>query len=186
MTRTEVIQAIISSLASKDIALFSTGMISREAFSQSDREGNFYMLGSMGLTSAVALGIAIAKPSRKVIIVEGDGSALMGLGNLALIGSQKPRNLHHIVIDNEAYESTGGQPTLTSIVDLSQVASACGYSLVKKVEKLADLASTLPIFLNSDGPTFLLVKTKLSSKKEPPRVSLPPNEIKERMVGFIR
>jgi len=184
MNRTEAIQTVISSLGKKDIALFTTGMISRDAFSLGDREGNFYMLGSMGLLSAFALGIALNSPY-KVVIVEGDGSALLSLGTFALIGSQKPENLHHIVIDNEAYESTGGQPTITNIIDLAEIASACSYRTVKKVEHLTDLVTALPKVLNSVGPSLLLIKVALSDRK-PARVTLSPVEIKERVEGFLR
>ena len=185
MNRTEAVEAIISSLAEDDIALFTTGMISRQAFSTRDREGSFYMLGSMGLLSAFALGIALNKPSRKVVAVEGDGSALMSLGNFALIGSEKPKNLFHIVIDNESYESTGGQPTITGIIDLDQVASASSYSLVRRIDSLHDLVNYLPEFVNSSGPAFLLVKVRASNKEDPHRVALSPEAIMKRMRGFL-
>jgi len=185
VTRAEAIRAIISRLADRDVALFTTGMISREAYSLGDREGNFYMLGSMGLLSAFGLGIALNNPARRVVIVEGDGSALMSLGNFALIGSQQPRNLCHIVIDNEAYESTGGQPTVTSDVDLAQVASASGYASAGKVDNLDDLVKILPELVNSDGPAFLLVKVELVGKEVPGRVALSPIEIKQRLGGFL-
>ncbi len=186
MTRTEVIKTITSFLSESDVALFTTGMISREAFSIGDRAGNFYMLGSMGLLSAFALGVALTEPRRRVVIVEGDGSALMSLGNLPLIGFLKPKNLFHIVIDNEAYESTGGQPTVTNLIDLAQIASASSYSLVKRIKSLGKLVSELPVLLESEGPAFLLVKVKLLEKSEPPRVSLSPEEIKERLTRFLK
>jgi len=186
MNRTEAIKAIISSLSEEDVALFTTGLISREAFSIRDRAGNLYMLGSMGLLSAFGLGIALNNPTRRVVIVEGDGSALMSLGNFTLIGSLKPKNLCHIVIDNESYESTGGQPTVTNFIDLTQIASASSYSLVDRMGSLDDLSNELLKFLNSAGPVFLLVKVQISNKEEPPRVALPPEEIKERLMRFLK
>jgi phosphonopyruvate decarboxylase len=185
MTRADAIKTVVSSLGRDYIALFTTGMISREAFSAGDRDGNFYMLGSMGLLSSFALGIAVNVPTRKVVIVEGDGSALMSLGNFALIGAQGPRNLFHIVMDNECYESTGGQPTATQYVDLSEIASASQYRTVLKSTNVEDLVDKLPEFFASECPAFLLAKIEPSKGKQPPRVALSPEEIKERLVRTL-
>ncbi len=186
MNRNEAVKAIISFLAKEDIALFTTGLISREAFAINDRQGNFYMLGSMGLLSAFGLGIALNEPTKKVVVIEGDGSALMSLGNFPLIGFQKPRNLFHIVLDNQAYETTGSQPTLTNLIDLTQIASASAYSLTMEAESLDDFVNKLPVFLGSGGPAFFLAKVKLSNKGESPKVDLPPEEMKKRLKRFLK
>lgn len=176
----EALEVILYHLEEQDIALFTTGFTSRRVFQIRDRERNFYMLGSMGLLSALGLGIALNKPTAKVVVVEGDGSALMSLGNLALVGYLKPRNLYHIVLDNESYESTGGQPTITKELVLSEIASAARYKYVIKVEKPDELPAELKCFFSREGPCFMLVKVKPSGEVGS-RVSLSPEEIKERL-----
>ena len=113
MKRREAIKIILQSLNEKDAALFTTGMISREAFDIRDRKSNFYMLGSMGLVSSVGLGLA-QNMRRKVFVFDGDGSTLMDMGAMAVVGAQRPSNLVHIVLDNESYQSTGAQRTMSS------------------------------------------------------------------------
>ena len=127
IARDEAINAIASQLDEDDLVITTTGMISREAFSVLDRPGNFYMLGSMGLASALGLGLALLVPRRRVFVLEGDGSALMSLGALPLIGAERPPNLVHVVLDNEAYESTGAQPSITTRVDLAAIGRSSGY-----------------------------------------------------------
>lgn len=180
MNASEALKIILSFPDDQDIALFTTGFTSRRAFEIRDRERNFYMLGSMGLLSALGLGLALNKPGVKVIAVEGDGSALMSLGNLALIGYLKPRNLYHIVLDNESYESTGVQPMITNRLDLSQVASATRYEYVVKVKKLDKLKHEMKNFLGRKGPCFMLVKVE-PLEEIGSRVSLSPEELKERL-----
>jgi len=182
MTRSDIVRAIVSSLGSDDIALFTTGMISREAFSAGDRDSNFYMLGSMGLLSSVALGMAMNVPQKRIIVVEGDGSALMSLGNFPLIGAQRPRNFYHIVIDNECYESTGGQPTVTQSIDLAQIAEASGYLWVNRISRLHDLDDCIRDFLAMEGPAFLLAKSGPEMGKQPSRVTLSPEDMKNRFM----
>ena len=188
MTRTEALKALLSPLKSDDVALFTTGLISRDASSVKDRDANFYMLGSMGLLSALGLGIALNRPDRRVLVVEGDGSALMSLGNFSLIGAQKPRNLYHVVIDNEAYESTGGQPTITNVIDLTEVARASSYSTVMRLEaRRPHLASEeVTRFLQAKAPAFLLIKVEAARAEAAPRISLSPEQLKERLMKVLQ
>ncbi|MCH7606805.1 MAG: hypothetical protein IH962_06585, partial [Chloroflexi bacterium] len=104
--RYKAIEAILQRVGSNDLVLSTTGMISREVFATDDRPGNFYMIGSMGLLSSFGLGLALQFPEKRVYVLEGDGSALMSLGVLPLIAAEGPNNLVHIILDNEAYEST--------------------------------------------------------------------------------
>ena len=115
------IQKILEHVGANDLVLSTTGMISREVFVSGDRPGNFYMIGSMGLLSSFGLGLALLAPERRVFVLEGDGSALMSLGTLPLVASEGPSNLVHVVLDNEAYESTGAQPSISSSFDLAGV-----------------------------------------------------------------
>ena len=133
MTRVQAIRRVMEHAAPDDLVLTTTGMVSREACMIDDRPGNFYMLGSMGLLSSLGLGLSLLAPERRVFILEGDGSALMSLGALALIASQRPRNLVHVILDNESYESTGGQPTISREVDLARVGESCGYQRTARI-----------------------------------------------------
>jgi len=180
MNASRALEIILSSFKDQDIALFTTGFISRRAFQTRDREKNFYMLGSMGLLSALSLGIALLKPDVKVVVIEGDGSALMSLGNLGLIGFLKPQNFYHIVLDNESYESTGGQSTITKEIDLLKIATAACYQYVIKVKEVNELLVEIKQFLSRKGPCFMLAKVK-PSEEIGPRVLLSPGQIKERL-----
>lgn len=185
MTRLEAIKIILDSFKEDDLALFTTGMISREAFFALDRKDNFYLFGSMGLASAVALGIAL-HTDKKVFICEGDGSALMDLGTLAIIGSEKPANLIHIVLDNETYQSTGGQPTISHSTQLDRVAVDLGYADSVKVDTIEKLEAALDDIATKSGPIFIWVKVLEKTGKEPSRVNLSPVQIKERFVQALR
>ena len=110
MNRSQALKIILPNLEESDLCIFTTGFISRRAFAIKDRKANFYMIGSMGLVSSLGLGIAL-NTNKKVIIFDGDGSLLMDMGTMAMIANYKPENLFHIALDNEVYNSTGGQPT---------------------------------------------------------------------------
>ena len=141
--RYTAIQAILRRVNPEDLVLSTTGMISREVFVTNDRAGNFYMIGSMGLLSSFGLGLALQFPEKKVYILEGDGSALMSLGTLPLIATESPKNLFHVILDNEAYESTGSQPSISSKVDLDEIAEGSGYPHAVRAVYLGSLGATL-------------------------------------------
>jgi thiamine pyrophosphate-dependent acetolactate synthase large subunit-like protein len=185
MTRYEALQRILTPLPDGDLALFTTGMISREAFNIRDRAENFYMIGSMGLLNAVGLGLALQSPSHMIWIIEGDGSALMSLGTLPLIATCRPHNLIHVVLDNEAYESTGGQPTISSMVNLAALAEAAGYARVWRVTDSASLQNALREARQSNALTFILVKVSGRAPEGLGRVSLTPEEIKQRFSQIL-
>ncbi|MCR4290106.1 MAG: thiamine pyrophosphate-dependent enzyme [Candidatus Scalindua sp.] len=105
----------ITELLDDQLVVCANGLISREAFTIRDRPENFYMIGSMGMASSIGMGVALNKPSKKTIILEGDGNLLMNLGSLPMVGSLQPGNLLHIVLDNEVYASTGNQPTISNV-----------------------------------------------------------------------
>lgn len=141
-----------------ELVVHANGFISRESFNIEDRLGNFYMIGSMGLASSIALGVALNKPERRVVVFDGDGNVLMNLGSLALIGAMQPRNLVHVVFDNEAYGSTGNQRTISGQVALEEIARAAGYAKAQRVDAEAALRAAAPEFLSQPGPSLLLVK----------------------------
>ena len=180
MTRYEALQHILAHLSAGDLALFTTGMISREAFNIRDRLENFYMIGSMGLLNALGLGLALQAPAHTIWVIEGDGSALMSLGTLPLIASCRPGNFTHVVLDNEAYESTGGQPTISSAVDLAALAEGAGYARVRTVGDTASLQQALQETVEASTLTFILAKVSGRAPEGLGRVSLTPEEIKQR------
>ena len=185
MTRHEALEHILTALVDRDLALFTTGMISREAFNIRDRAENFYMIGSMGLLNALGLGLALQSPARRIWVIEGDGSALMSLGTLPLIASVRAPNLTHVVLDNEAYESTGGQPTISSAVDLAAMAEAAGYARVRRAGEPVSLQQALQEAADANVLTFLLVKVTGRAPEGLGRVSLTPEEIKHRFARAL-
>ena len=184
--RHEAIEKILEHVQPADLVLSTTGMISREVFMTHDRPENFYMIGSMGLLSSFGLGLALLNPERRVFMLEGDGSALMSLGTLPLIAAERPTNLVHIILDNEAYESTGSQPSITSKVDLAEVGEACGYEHVVRVDDVAGLDNALSGWDRGRGPYLMRVKACLTTGEIPPRVSHPPLDIRDRFKDSIQ
>ncbi len=186
MRRAEAITTLVRHLDPKDLLLSTTGFISREVFNAGDRPSNFYMLGSMGLVTSVAFGLALLENGRRVFVIEGDGSALMNLGTLALIGAERPGNLVHVILDNEAYESTGGQPSITSRVDLAEVAKSCGYREVVRCQEPGTLATAVSRARLDEGPYLLVVKTDLAGSSDVPRVSRSPAEIRDTFCRVVQ
>jgi phosphonopyruvate decarboxylase len=129
------------------------------------------MQGSMGHARAIALGIALAQPQRRVISIDGDGATLMHLGSLSTVGHYRPPNLIDLVLDNEAYESTGNQDTTSTTTDLALVAGACGYAASERCLDAAQLREALVRALNGTGPTFLLVKVGREEHHGLPRIT---------------
>lgn len=134
---------------------------------------NFPLWGGMGLAAPVGLGLALAQPDRRVLVVTGDGEMLMGVGSLATIATQGPKNLAIVVIDNERYGETGSQQTHTAHgVDLAGMAAAAGFAEAVNVRDEAGLAAALPTVRDGAGPVFVGIKVK---SETPPKV-LPPRE----------
>lgn len=174
------IQTILGKVEDSDLVLSTTGMISREVFVTDDRTANFYMIGSMGLLSSFGLGLALQSPDKRVYVLEGDGSALMSLGALPLIASERPTNLVHVILDNEAYESTGAQPSISSKVDLAEIAKSCGYAHVVRVEDVESLEGALQDNETIPGPNLIMVKVGIAPVKGIPRITHTPTEIRDR------
>jgi thiamine pyrophosphate-dependent acetolactate synthase large subunit-like protein len=134
---------------------------------------NFPLWGAMGNAAMIGLGLALAQPARRVLVITGDGEMLMGLGSLATIGVQRPPNLSVVVIDNERYGETGMQATHTaSGIDLAKVARACGFRVARQVRDLAKLAALRKAIHAARGPVFAQVKVR--AEKLP--LVLPPRD----------
>ncbi len=178
MKRHEAIDFICRSLEGDELVVSSTGMISREFFTRRDSLRNFYMMGSMGLASSIGHGLALCLPKTRVVILEGDGSVLMNMGSLATIGHFGASNLTHVVLDNEAHDSTGGQATVSTTMALDRAAEAAGYKRVFRVtdaDELREVAGRL----RDEGPVFILVKVEKGELAGVGRVSHSPEEIRE-------
>jgi thiamine pyrophosphate-dependent acetolactate synthase large subunit-like protein len=186
MKRTDVIRTIVQVLKdNSNVAIISsTGLISRELFSINDSPQNFYMTGSMGLASSIGLGLAIALQNKKIVVIEGDGSLLMNLGSLASIGHFSPPNLVHIVLDNESYDSSAGEPTISNTARLDELAKITGYRIVRKVTKGVEIQKAIEEALREKGPTFLLIKIEKGGERNLPRI-LNLEEVKTRFMEFL-
>ncbi len=127
MTRAEALGVLQELDGPRDVIIATTGFTGRELYALEDRAKQFYLVGAMGCASSVGLGLSLVRPDVHVVVVDGDGAALMRLGALATIGAYEPRNLTHVLLDNGLHESTGGQETISSTVDFTTIAAACGY-----------------------------------------------------------
>jgi thiamine pyrophosphate-dependent acetolactate synthase large subunit-like protein len=154
-----------------EAVVLTTMMVSRGWGAVSTRpELDLPLGGAMGKLSSVGLGIALAKPERKVIVLDGDGSLLMNLGTLVTIGGMAPKNLVHIVCQNSVYEVTGGQPIPgVERIDFSQMALGAGFRRAETIDDLAALERALPELLAAEGPVFVTVKVRPFSWGEGPR-----------------
>lgn len=177
---------IIMPLLRDELVVHANGFISRESFNLDDRPGNFYMIGSMGLASSIALGVALNRPDRRVVVFDGDGNVLMNLGSVALIGACQPRNLVHVVFDNEAYGSTGNQRTISAQVALEEIARSSGYQRVHRVDTAAALHATAQELLTQPGPSFLLIKIEPDwQERKIGRITHEPPQIAARFKAAI-
>lgn len=180
MNYSESIRIMIEKLNKDDIALFTTGHISRNAFSCRDRDANLYMIGSMGLLSSVGLGMAL-NTDKRVFVFDGDGSLMMDLGTMAMIGARKPGNLFHILLDNGAYESTGGQPTMSGSIDFAGLSRAAGYSHFAKAGSARELEDEFEKMQKIPGPCFLRVSIEALKGPVAGRVSIEPSAMASRI-----
>ena len=139
----------------------------------------------MGHCSAIALGIALAKPHRQVVCIDGDGAMLMHLGSLTSIATLKPKNFRHILMNNEVHESVGGQETAAKKLDLSAIVEAVGSSKMFKAETSDDLESNFNDFISCTGPSFLEVKIRPGSREDLGRPTIKPVDNKENFMKFL-
>jgi thiamine pyrophosphate-dependent acetolactate synthase large subunit-like protein len=161
-------------------------MIGREVFSVADKPQHFYMIGSMGIAPAIALGLAHCQPTRKVAVIEGDGNTLMGLGNLAQIAADQPKNLFHVCLDNGAHASTGSQTTISPKIPLEKMALAAGYRRALRAETTDELGRAMKELAGTEGPVFLLATVEPGTVPGIPRIDIEPPALTERMRGAAK
>ena len=178
ISRREALGVVLKELADEPV-IHANGYMCRESFAIGDRPQNFYMIGSMGLASAIGLGLALVRPERRSVVFDGDGNLLMSLGTLAMVGSLGPRNLVHIVFDNEVYGSTGGQPSPSRETRLDRMARGAGYRTVAAVTTTDEVARALRSADIAGGPHFILVKVT-AGESPAPRIPHTPHTIRDR------
>lgn len=191
LTREEAIQLVASYIEEKDVVVSTTGMISRELFEyrefkKQSHEKDFLTVGSMGHASQIALGIALEKKDRKVYCFDGDGAIIMHLGALAITGSIKPENYIHIVLNNGAHDSVGGQPTVGQKINLPQIALACGYHTAWSVNDKEALIQSLNDIKSVKLPILLEINIKKGARKNLGRPTTTPIENKESFMHFLK
>lgn len=188
MSREEAIQTVAAALGEKDCIVSTTGMISRELFEyrtakNEGHERDFLTVGSMGHASQIALGIALAKPDRRVWCFDGDGATIMHMGSMAIVASKAPKNYVHVVFNNGAHDSVGGQPTVGLKIDLPAVAKAVGYKTVISVSTKEELEQELS---HLEGSAFVEVKVKKGNRKDLGRPTTTPIQNKEALMDFLK
>jgi len=190
MKREDAILTILNHISDQDILVSTTGKTSRElneALTQQDRENvnAFYNPGAMGCASSIALGIALQKPNIRIFTMDGDGALLMQMGALATIGKQQPRNYHHILFDNNAHESTGGQINNSDAVDFAELAKTCNYRNSWTINSREQLEKIFPEFSRAEGPVMLVVKIRTGSRGDLSRPD-EPVVLKQKFMQHLR
>lgn len=185
LTRARVLQRIIELAPQVNtVVIATTGYTGRELHALADRANQFYMVGSMGCASSLGLGLAMVRPDLRVVVVDGDGAALMRMGNFATLGAYGGGNLVHILLDNEAHESTGGQATVSGGVSFAGIAKACGYPIALEDDSLAVLDQVLS-GTDRVGPRFACIKIRSGVMQDLPRPTLSPAEVRARFMAHI-
>ncbi len=190
MSREEAIQTVAATLGEKDCIVSTTGMISRELFEYRSAMGqgherDFLTVGSMGHASQIALGIALEQTQRRIWCFDGDGAVIMHMGSMAIVANKKPKNYIHVVFNNGAHDSVGGQPSVGLKIDLPSVAIAVGYKATYRVDNRADLRAVLNNLENQEGPLFLEVRVKKGNRKDLGRPTTTPIQNKEALMDFL-
>ncbi len=188
LNREEVLGKILK-MISRDAAIISTtGKISRELYERSDAQyGNhdniFMTVGGMGHASMIAFGVAINKPDKRIICIDGDGAMLMHMGSSAFIGNNAPRNYVHIVINNMAHESVGGMPTNCRNVEFSSLAACLGYRMSVRVQTEEEMLSISDIINHADGPILIEIMVALGAR---PDLGRPKESAKDNKISFMK
>ncbi|NOQ55617.1 MAG: phosphonopyruvate decarboxylase [Nanohaloarchaea archaeon] len=191
MEREGAIKCIVDQLDLHDVVVSSTGKISRELFEYREELGqdhsrDFLTVGSMGHSSQIALGIALSKPERDVYCIEGDGSYIMHMGASTIVGSTAPKNLKHIVLNNGAHDSVGGQPTAGFDINIPAIAKACNYKLAMRAETEVELSEKLKKLKASEGPVLLEIMVKKGSRSDLGRPITTPAENRQAFMDFLK
>lgn len=186
MLRRDAIKIILDCLDGSHPTVAANGFISRDVYGCRSSPENFYMLGSMGLCAAIGLGIVLSRPGASVVVLDGDGNLLMGMGILSMVGAWQPQHFLHVVLDNGTYGSTGGQPTVAEAVDFAAVACSCGYQRAISVEAPNALREIVQAWRKEQGPSLIHVRVSAEESGTSPRVELEPPEIARRFTTWVQ
>lgn len=182
-TRYEVLQRVHARFTDDPI-IATTGKAGRELFTVGDTDNQIYLVGSMGCASGVGLGLTRAT-GKRVVVIDGDGAALMKLGNFATIGAYAPAGLLHILLDNGVHDSTGGQATVAPHVDFTVVAAACGYASAARVDGADGFDRALDVIGDAPGPHLIHVRIKPGSLAKLGRPTVAPVDVAARFRAFV-
>jgi phosphonopyruvate decarboxylase len=194
LSREKVIECVVKTIQESvcnTVFVSTTGMISRELYeirikNKQSGMSDFLTVGSMGHTSAIALGIAKNCLEHLVVCLDGDGAALMHMGTLATIGTDGTENLKHILLNNGAHDSVGGQPTCGLKIDFCTIASACGYKKTWKVESQEMIQAAIREMIQTKGPNFIEIRVKKGSRQDLGRPKTTPIENKQNLMQFLQ
>lgn len=185
VTRTQALAALLAAKRPGDVIVATTGFTGRELYTLGDAPEHCYMVGSMGSASAFALGLALRQPNRRVFVADGDGAVLMRMGNLASVGAYAPRNFFHLVLDNEAHDSTGGQATASRGISFGAIAQACGYTQAAGSDSLGELSHLLAAHAVDAGPTLLHFRIKPGAPATLGRPKISPADALRRLMHHL-
>lgn len=194
LSRENALKLIIEQVQPQDAIVSTTGMTSRELFELRESRGeghgsDFLTVGSMGHAISIALGVALARPDRQVFCLDGDGAALMHLGALpvaATLATLGAANLKHIVINNGAHDSVGGQATCAFSIDLAAIAKASGYRAARRVETSAEIVQSVRELRNQAGPAFLEIRVNKGARKNLGRPTTTAHQNRDAFMQFLR
>ncbi len=183
-SRFNTLEALLSAVSGDTGIIATTGKCGRELFTIADRPQHLYQVGSMGCAAAMGLGVAL-NTDNPIVVLDGDGAALMKMGTLATIGAYGPKNLIHMVLDNGTYDSTGGQPTVAGSVDFAAVAAACGYGHGTRCDSLGGLAEALKAAAVGNGPHLIHMRILPGSLEKLGRPTIKPEDVALRFKDFL-
>lgn len=191
LAREDAIETVVSYLNDDAVVVSTTGMISRELFeirerNNQDHAHDFLTVGSMGHASQIALGIALQQPNRSVYCFDGDGASIMHMGNMAITAQMQPMNYKHIIFNNGAHDSVGGQPTVGLNIDIPRIARAVGYKHTYSVSTKDDLVQILSEIKNTSELTLLEIKVKKGNRKDLGRPTTTPIQNKEALMNLLK
>lgn len=183
--RLEVLELLQKFEKQEVFLLATTGVTGRELYELADRPNQLYMVGSMGCISSLGLGLALARPDKKIIVIDGDGSLLMRMGSLATNAFYSPGNLYHLLLDNNKHESTGGQQTVSHNMDFLKIAEGSGYQAVEQLHSLDDIEKSIEGWIERPVLTFGYFQISAGIKENLSRPKVKPHEVKERFMSCL-
>ena len=190
LEREKAVQLVASALDNNSVVISTTGKISRELFEYREMKGenhehDFLTVGSMGHSSQIAVGIALAQKDRKVYCFDGDGAVIMHMGSLGIVGNLAPENFYHILFNNGAHDTVGGQPTIGFNINFIQIAHHLGYKSVISVDNENALQSILHSLDTYEAPVFLEIKVRKGSRDDLGRPTTTPIQNKQSLMDFL-